>query len=67
MYSVFFVRVIGFVHLISSLSAVFSVYLLRGLFLAFIKPENVMRSPSNMKRTLRTVTVVMETHRDLVC
>jgi hypothetical protein len=67
MYSVFFVRVIGFVHLISSLSAVFSVYLLRGLSLAFIKPENVMRSPSNMKRTLRTVTVVMETHRDLVC
>jgi hypothetical protein len=37
--------------------------LLRGLSLAFIKPENVMRSPSNMKRTLRTVTVVMETHR----
>jgi hypothetical protein len=36
--------------------------ILRGL-----KPENVMRSPSNMKRTLRTVTVVMETHRDLVC
>jgi hypothetical protein len=37
--------------------------LMRGLSLAFIKPENAIRSPSNMKRTLRTITIVMEMHR----
>jgi len=36
---------------------------LYGLSLALIKPDNTICSPNNMKRTLRIVTVVMETHR----
>lgn len=36
---------------------------LYGLSLDFIKPDNTIRSPNNMKWTLRIVTVVMETHR----